>query len=43
MGTKDLPAAIDFILGKTGFDSLDYVGHSQGTTQLLAGAALMPN
>ena len=32
MGTKDLPAFIDFILDKTGHQTLSYVGHSEGTT-----------
>lgn len=35
MGTLDHPATIDFILSKTGFDQLSYIGHSQGTTTLL--------
>lgn len=42
MGTMDQPAVIDFILKKTGFDKINYMGHSQGTTQLMAGASLMP-
>ena len=33
MGVYDLPANIDFILDKTMVDKIDYVGHSQGTTQ----------
>lgn len=32
MGTIDLPHIIDFILAKTGFSDMLYVGHSQGTT-----------
>ena len=32
MGLSDVPAFIDFILGKTGLENLSYVGHSQGTT-----------
>jgi len=40
MGTKDLPATIDFILKETGFDKINYMGHSQGTTQIIAGSAL---
>ena len=33
MSVYDLPANIDFILDKTMVDKIDYVGHSQGTTQ----------
>ena len=32
MGTKDLPAVIDYILQTTGVDQIFYAGHSQGTT-----------
>ena len=32
MGTKDLPAFIDFVLDHTGLESISYVGHSEGTT-----------
>ena len=42
MGTKDTPAVIDFILQRTGFKQLSYIGHSEGTTQIMAGASLMP-
>jgi len=42
LGTKDVPAAIDFIIKETGFDKINYVGHSQGVTQLIAGSALDP-
>ncbi|XP_058986296.1 lipase 3-like [Musca domestica] len=31
MGKYDLPASIDYILTKTGYDQLHYIGHSQGT------------
>ncbi|XP_061387765.1 lipase 3 [Musca vetustissima] len=31
MGKYDLPASIDYILAKTGYDQLHYIGHSQGT------------
>eukprot|EP00347_Sterkiella_histriomuscorum_P012496 403368358 len=40
MGTKDLPATIDYILDQTGQDKLSYVGHSEGTTQFFIGASL---
>lgn len=42
MGTKDTPAVIDYILKRTGADKVNYIGHSEGTTQIMAGAALMP-
>ena len=42
MGTKDLPAFIDFILETTGLESISYVGHSEGTNQFFLGASLMP-
>jgi lysosomal acid lipase/cholesteryl ester hydrolase len=42
MGTKDVPAWIDYVLEHTGRANLTYLAHSQGTTQFLAGAALMP-
>ena len=32
MGTKDTPAIIDFVLKETGFDKINYIGHSEGTT-----------
>lgn len=43
MGTKDTPAVIDFILKTTGHDKLSYVGHSEGTTQIMCGAAMLPD
>jgi pimeloyl-ACP methyl ester carboxylesterase len=43
MGTKDTPAVIDFILKTTKYDQLNYIGHSEGTTQIMAGASLMPD
>ena len=42
MGTKDTPAMIDYMLEQTGASKINYIGHSEGTTQLLAGASLMP-
>ncbi|CAH1139396.1 unnamed protein product [Phyllotreta striolata] len=41
-GYYDLPAKIDYILQKTGQQKIFYVGHSQGTTQFFAMAALRP-
>ena len=40
MGTKDLPATLDYISNATGFEKVNYMGHSQGTTQIIAGSAL---
>lgn len=42
MGTKDLPAFINYILDMTKQDKLSYMAHSEGTTQLLAGGSLLP-
>ena len=35
MGLYDQPAFIEKILAETGQDKLTYIGHSQGTTQML--------
>ena len=43
MGTKDLPAFIDFVLKTTGLEKISYVGHSEGTTQFFLGASLKPD
>jgi len=43
MGTKDTPKLIDFVLDKTGFEKISYIGHSEGCTQIFAGAALLPD
>ena len=43
MGTQDTPHFIDFILNATGHKQLSYIGHSEGVTQLMAGAALKPD
>lgn len=40
MGTKDLPAMIDFILNATGREKISYIGHSQGNAQLFAALTL---
>lgn len=42
MGTIDVPTFIDFITEKTGLEKISYVGHSEGTTQMFMGLALMP-
>jgi pimeloyl-ACP methyl ester carboxylesterase len=36
MAEYDIPAFIDAILAKTGYDRISYVGHSQGCTVLFA-------
>jgi pimeloyl-ACP methyl ester carboxylesterase len=43
MGMYDLPTLVTFIKGKTGHESISYVGHSEGTTQILMGGSLNPN
>lgn len=43
MGTKDVPAMTDHIIKTTGFKQITYIGHSQGTTQVMAGASLIPD
>ena len=42
MGLYDLPANINFVLKQTGQEKLTYVGHSQGTTQMILAASLLP-
>jgi len=39
----DLPTLIDFVLETTGQDTISYVGHSEGTTQMFLGASLDPD
>lgn len=41
-GRKDLSAVIDYVLLKTGQPQVNYVGHSEGTSMLLALLATMP-
>ncbi|CAG9854084.1 unnamed protein product [Phyllotreta striolata] len=41
-GYYDLPAKIDYIIEQTGQEKIFYVGHSQGTSQFFAMAALRP-
>jgi pimeloyl-ACP methyl ester carboxylesterase len=36
MGQYDIPAEIDYVLETTGAQTLTYIGHSQGTTQMYA-------
>ena len=43
MGTKDAPAIINFILKTTGAEQITWIGHSQGTTQVMSGASLIPD
>ena len=43
MGMKDVPSFIDFILAKTGLETLSYIGHSQGTTQMFLAASMNPD
>jgi len=41
MGTRDLPAMIDYVLNATGKEKVSYIGHSQGTTQMFMASSLM--
>lgn len=41
-GNYDLPAEIDYILNITGHEKINFIGHSQGTTEFFAMAALRP-
>ena len=43
MGTYDTPEMITAIIDVTGFDKVNVVGHSEGTTQLMAGGTLLPD
>lgn len=43
MGTYDQVAIITHILTTTGASTVSYMGHSEGTSQLLAGASLLPD
>jgi pimeloyl-ACP methyl ester carboxylesterase len=36
MAEFDLPTVVNYVIETTGFESLGYVGHSQGTTQMFA-------
>ena len=43
MGTYDTPAVIKYIKKFTGHAKITMMGHSEGTTQIMAGASLMPD
>jgi lysosomal acid lipase/cholesteryl ester hydrolase len=40
MGVYDVPAVIDYVLGVTGQEQLQWVGHSMGTTMFFIGKSL---
>lgn len=40
MGTKDVPALIEYVVGATGVDQISYVGYSQGTTLMYQALAM---
>ncbi|XP_043064752.1 lipase 1 [Drosophila ficusphila] len=42
IGMYDLPAMIDGVLQKTGYQKLSYIGHSQGTTSFFVMASSRP-
>ncbi|XP_030080374.1 lipase 3-like [Drosophila hydei] len=42
IGYYDLPALIDAVLAKTGYEKLSYFGHSQGTTSIFVLASTRP-
>ncbi|XP_037711024.1 lipase 1-like [Drosophila subpulchrella] len=42
IGLYDIPAAIDLILGQTNQPSIQYIGHSQGSTVFFAMCSLRP-
>jgi len=43
VGSRDLPAEIDYILNITGHKSLTYIGYSMGTTAFWVLGATMPH
>ncbi|XP_057669852.1 lipase 3-like [Diorhabda carinulata] len=43
IGIYDIPATIDFVLAKTGNESLYHIGHSQGTTAFYVMASIKQN
>lgn len=42
MGTRDLPAMIDYVLNYTKQQTLHYIGHSMGTTTLFILLSMKP-
>ena len=36
MANYDLPAVFEFVIAKTGVETVTYIGHSQGTIQMFA-------
>lgn len=42
VGVIDLPQMIDYVLAKTEFEQLHYIGHSQGTTSFFVMASELP-
>jgi predicted alpha/beta hydrolase len=42
MGIYDLPAVIDYVLGKTGRKDLYYIGHSMGTSMFFVLTSSLP-
>lgn len=42
MAHYDIPAMIYYILDKTGYSQVSYIGHSMGTTGLFAANSMMP-
>ncbi|TNV78821.1 hypothetical protein FGO68_gene856 [Halteria grandinella] len=43
MGTKDLPAMINYTLNATGAEKLSLIGYSMGATQTFAGMSMIPH
>eukprot|EP00475_Leptophrys_vorax_P029339 TRINITY_DN4298_c0_g1_i1.p1 TRINITY_DN4298_c0_g1~~TRINITY_DN4298_c0_g1_i1.p1 ORF type:complete len:413 (-),score=102.22 TRINITY_DN4298_c0_g1_i1:116-1234(-) len=42
MAEQDLPAFVDYVLQSTGYASLGYIGHSEGTIQCFAALSELP-
>ena len=43
MGTQDTPTALNYITKTTGFEKVTYIGHSEGTSQIVSGSTLVPD